>query len=138
MEIVGHIADLPGHYLVRVHRESMDASHYQLQLEQHPSVKWAQVQIRKQRFKKRAPVEPNQWQKIMDRLEIRDPLAPRQWHLFNVKNRQGDINVTGLWEMGITGKNVVAAVIDDGMCIFFNLVWMVLMRKQVSMSTMRI
>jgi len=25
-----------------------------------------------------------------------------------------DINVTGVWERGITGKNVVAVVVDDG------------------------
>ena len=25
-----------------------------------------------------------------------------------------DINVTGVWERGVTGKNVVAVVVDDG------------------------
>ena len=29
-------------------------------------------------------------------------------------NRDADTNVTGVWEMGITGKGVVSAVIDDG------------------------
>ncbi|KAM0563101.1 hypothetical protein ACHAPJ_001951 [Fusarium lateritium] len=52
---------------------------------------------------------------IMKELEIEDPIFKEQWHLFNPIQAGHDVNVTGLWLDGITGKNVTVAVVDDGL-----------------------
>ncbi|CAH7681036.1 peptidase S8/S53 domain-containing protein [Phakopsora pachyrhizi] len=46
---------------------------------------------------------------------IIDPLWPKQWHLVNDILPHHMINVTGVWDMGITGKNVSVAIVDDGL-----------------------
>lgn len=48
-------------------------------------------------------------------LEIKDPIFEEQWHIFNVKTPGNDINVTDVWLNGITGKNVTACIVDDGL-----------------------
>ncbi|CCT65047.1 probable Kex protein [Fusarium fujikuroi] len=52
---------------------------------------------------------------IMKELDIQDPIFKEQWHLLNPTQVGHDVNVTGLWLDGITGKNVTVAVIDDGL-----------------------
>ncbi|KAF5025671.1 hypothetical protein F66182_2277 [Fusarium sp. NRRL 66182] len=52
---------------------------------------------------------------VMKELEIADPIFKEQWHLVNTAQPGHDINVTGLWMDGITGKNVTVAVVDDGL-----------------------
>ncbi|KAI8805076.1 pheromone processing endoprotease Kex2 [Cladochytrium replicatum] len=47
-------------------------------------------------------------------LNISDPGFTNQWHLVNWVQPDNDLNVTGVWEQGITGKNVVVCFIDDG------------------------
>lgn len=49
------------------------------------------------------------------KLQIHDPIFEEQWHIFNVKTRGNDINVTDVWMQGITGKGVTACVVDDGL-----------------------
>lgn len=44
-----------------------------------------------------------------------DPLYTSQWHLDNITNTSEDVNVTGSWALGITGKCVVVSVVDDGL-----------------------
>lgn len=51
---------------------------------------------------------------VQEALNIQDPLFSSQWHLFNTRDRGYDINVTGVWAQGITGKNTVVALVDDG------------------------
>jgi len=46
---------------------------------------------------------------------IDDPLFNKQWHLINPSFPGNDINVTGVWAQNITGKGVVAAIVDDGL-----------------------
>ncbi|SCV66924.1 BQ2448_5570 [Microbotryum intermedium] len=53
--------------------------------------------------------------KIASKFGIVDPLWPKQWHLFNGKIQDHSINVTGVWEQGITGKGVNVAIVDDGL-----------------------
>ncbi|KAF2186919.1 hypothetical protein K469DRAFT_725573 [Zopfia rhizophila CBS 207.26] len=48
-------------------------------------------------------------------LEIKDPIFEEQWHIFNVKAPGNDLNVTDVWMQGITGKNVTACIVDDGL-----------------------
>lgn len=48
-------------------------------------------------------------------LGIGDPIFNEQWHLFNTKEVGNDLNVTGVWLQGITGKNATVCIIDDGL-----------------------
>lgn len=50
-----------------------------------------------------------------ERLQINDPLFEKQWHLINPQFPGNDVNVTGLWYENITGRGVVAAIVDDGL-----------------------
>jgi kexin len=53
-------------------------------------------------------------QAVADRVGIEDPLFMRQWHLVNEEFPEHAMNVTPLWDMGITGAGVVTALVDDG------------------------
>lgn len=46
---------------------------------------------------------------------IEDPIFQDQWHLYNHVQIGQDINVTGVWAQGITGKNSTVCIIDDGL-----------------------
>jgi kexin len=46
---------------------------------------------------------------------IVDPEFTKQWHLINNDFPQHMMNVTSLWEKGITGKGVITTLIDDGL-----------------------
>jgi kexin len=48
-------------------------------------------------------------------MKIRDPEFSKQWHLVNDEYPQNSMNVSGVWEMGITGKGVISALVDDGL-----------------------
>ncbi|KAF2196407.1 hypothetical protein GQ43DRAFT_445138 [Delitschia confertaspora ATCC 74209] len=95
----------------------------------HPldSVKYTQKQKIKPRHWKRSVIPPpqprtgppvtealTQQREIAKKLQIGDPIFEDQWHLFNTGTRK-DLNVTGLWLQGITGKNVTACIVDDGL-----------------------
>lgn len=56
--------------------------------------------------------------RIASSLGIRDPIFEEQWHLYNTVQLGHDLNVTGVWLEGITGQNVVSAVIDDGLDMY--------------------
>lgn len=51
-------------------------------------------------------------------LNINDPIFNEQWHLLNVIQPGNDVNVTGLWLQGVTGKNATVAIVDDGLDMF--------------------
>ncbi|KAJ5206234.1 Proprotein convertase P [Penicillium cf. griseofulvum] len=51
----------------------------------------------------------------MSILGITDPIFREQWHLINTLQPGHDLNVTGVWLEGITGKGVATAVVDDGL-----------------------
>ena len=85
------------------------------------AVKYLSPQTLRQRVK-RAPPPPvtndegfPTVSEIMEKMHITDPEFPRQWHLVNDKHPKNMMNVTGLWEEGITGKGVIAAMVDDGL-----------------------
>ncbi|KAF2719965.1 hypothetical protein K431DRAFT_271760 [Polychaeton citri CBS 116435] len=48
-------------------------------------------------------------------LDIKDPIFGDQWHLYNPVQSGHDINVTGVWAQGITGKNSTTCIVDDGL-----------------------
>lgn len=47
--------------------------------------------------------------------DIKDPEFGTQWHLINGAYPGHDVNVTGVWAKNITGRGIVAAVVDDGL-----------------------
>lgn len=49
------------------------------------------------------------------RLGIHDPEFQQQWHLVNDDYPEHMMNVTPIWDMGITGKGVITALVDDGL-----------------------
>ncbi|KAI8915117.1 peptidase S8/S53 domain-containing protein [Entophlyctis helioformis] len=52
---------------------------------------------------------------ITEKLGIKDPRFSDQWHLFNAPEPGHDMNITGVWLQGITGKNITVGFIDDGL-----------------------
>ena len=46
---------------------------------------------------------------------IVDPEFTKQWHLVNDDYPEHMMNVTPVWDMGITGKGVITALVDDGL-----------------------
>jgi kexin len=50
-----------------------------------------------------------------EKFNITDPIFPTQWHFVNDQYPTHVMIVTGLWEMGITGKGVISAMVDDGL-----------------------
>jgi len=52
---------------------------------------------------------------IAKTLGIEDPIFQEQWHLYNHVQIGHDLNVTGVWQQGITGKNSTISIVDDGL-----------------------
>lgn len=52
---------------------------------------------------------------LMTTLGIADPIFNEQWHLMNTVQAGHDVNVSGVWLQGITGKNATVAIVDDGL-----------------------
>ncbi|KAF2969015.1 hypothetical protein GQX73_g4545 [Xylaria multiplex] len=57
---------------------------------------------------------------VMKSLGISDPIFNEQWHLFNTVQLGHDVNVTGVWLSGVTGKNATVAMVDDGLDMYSN------------------
>uniref|UniRef100_A0A4W3HPE4 Proprotein convertase subtilisin/kexin type 7 n=1 Tax=Callorhinchus milii TaxID=7868 RepID=A0A4W3HPE4_CALMI len=92
----GQIGELAGHYLFADSvRSSIESS-----LTEHEGVRWHSEQKLLKRSKRG--------------LQFSDPKYPLQWHLHNRKRVGMDINVTGVWERNVTGRNVTVVVVDDG------------------------
>lgn len=53
--------------------------------------------------------------KVATELGIADPIFKEQWHLYNTREVGHDINVTGVWLSGITGKGINTCIVDDGL-----------------------
>lgn len=113
---------------------SQDRSHehVQRQIDAHPMVLWADRQIPVKRVYKRDLCIPiresgnrntslSNKRAVIDinpvkiRLGLEDPGFQSQWHLFNVIEVGKDMNITGVWELGITGIGSRVAFIDDGL-----------------------
>jgi kexin len=57
-------------------------------------------------------------QAVANKLGIQDPIFNEQWHLYNTIQKGHDINVTGVWLEGNTGKNATVAIVDDGLDMY--------------------
>ncbi len=55
---------------------------------------------------------------LTKKLSIEDPIFHEQWHLFNTMQLGHDINVTGVWQQGITGEGATAVMVDDGIDMY--------------------
>ncbi|XP_006821631.1 proprotein convertase subtilisin/kexin type 7-like [Saccoglossus kowalevskii] len=108
---VGQVGELFGHYLflhetysnVTIESEGTNLHDLQERIErkltEHKHIAWFNQQIIRPRVKRA--------------LNFQDPEYMYQWHLHNPSGM--DINVTSVWENGITGKGVTVSVIDDGL-----------------------
>ena len=84
------------------------------------SIKILLPQTLRQRVKRAPPPpvfdeQPESSQTIAARIGITDPEFTKQWHLVNDASPNNMMNVTKLWEEGITGKGVISALVDDGL-----------------------
>ncbi|XP_056229747.1 proprotein convertase subtilisin/kexin type 7 [Seriola aureovittata] len=102
----GQIGQLEGHYLLCSenpnagsvgHRKSVQPGDV---LAAHPHVLWYSQEKVLSRSKRS--------------MAFNDPQYPKQWHLHNDINKGMDINLTGVWELNITGRGVTVVVVDDG------------------------
>lgn len=92
------------------------------------SIKYLSPQIPRQRTKRdgsfleRAPPpvtpgdpQPKASEIIAEQLGFVDPLFTQQWHIVNDQYPEHMMNVTGVWEMGITGEGIITSLVDDGL-----------------------
>jgi len=82
------------------------------------SVKYLSRQYLRQRVKRAPPPirpTPGSSRAVALRLGIQDPLFPKQWHLVNDEQPEHMMNATPVWEMGLTGKGIISALVDDGL-----------------------
>ncbi|KAL1953797.1 hypothetical protein VTO42DRAFT_2258 [Malbranchea cinnamomea] len=81
-----------------------------------PSPEWLEMRAPKGRTAD--PQAKEQLENIATTLSIKDPIFADQWHLFNTYEVGHDLNVTGVWLEGITGKGVISAIVDDGLDMY--------------------
>ncbi|KAF9265681.1 kex protein [Marasmius fiardii PR-910] len=81
------------------------------------SVKYFSRQELRQRVKRAPPpINPDTSSRgVAERMGIQDPLFSEQWHLVNDEQPEHMMNVTSVWDMGITGKGVITSFVDDGL-----------------------
>lgn len=86
------------------------------------AVKYLSRQTLRQRVKRAPPpITPGTEtgaptsQAVAEQQGIVDPEFPRQWHLVNDDFPQFMMNVSSLWERGITGQGVITTLVDDGL-----------------------
>ena len=75
--------------------------------------------VKRGAFSSRAP-QSTDWlnlssSAVAEREGIVDPEFKDQWHLINEEYPEHMVNAAPVWDMGITGKDVVSCIIDDGL-----------------------
>ncbi|KAJ9619968.1 pheromone processing endoprotease [Taxawa tesnikishii (nom. ined.)] len=138
-EFDGQIGELRDHYLLKAPKHSQDLLQDALlkhkrrkrelgSSEHHvlDAVRFNQKQERRQRLKdallpradtNTPPLESyvEKGKEIAQTLDIKDPIFQEQWHIYNHVYPGNDLNVTGVWLQGITGKNSTVCIVDDGL-----------------------
>ncbi|KAG8725276.1 pheromone processing endoprotease [Ceratobasidium sp. 395] len=120
-ELVEQVGELADHWLLRVPKHDDRVMHKRSTYTE--GIRSLEPQVLRQRTKRGAiPKIPNfpranftTFDQIRNAMEIRDPSFDKQWHLFNTISPGNDLNVSGVWNMGITGKGVTACIVDDGL-----------------------
>ena len=119
-EVVEQVGELKDHWLLRIpkHANSQSKHHSKRVLSATRSLT---PQIPRQRAKRQLVERQSQEEErprlkhFESALDLHDPEFHTQWHLLNEKTPPHDMNVTGVWEMGYTGKGVISAIVDDGL-----------------------
>ncbi|KAH9479764.1 Protease KEX1 [Psilocybe cubensis] len=83
------------------------------------SVNYLELQTPKELVKRapppiRPPTRPTA-QGAAEHFGLHDPLFTAQWHLVNDDYPEHMMNVTPVWDMGLTGKGVLTSFLDDGL-----------------------
>lgn len=111
------VRGLENHYVFSTPKQGKELKKRDIEVEDH--ITFSELLSPNSVIEKRSPVPPMdssmaQLQKIMEDVQINDPQFLKQWHLVNPSYPGNDINVKDVWMGGITGKGVVAAIVDDG------------------------
>lgn len=103
---LGQIGELVGHYLFDASNRS---EHYINEyFSSHDHIDWHKNEVFLTRSKRRA------LRTDKTHISFSDPLFPRQWHLRNDILGNKDCDVDKVWDYNVTGRNVVVAIVDDG------------------------
>lgn len=138
---MGRIGALDNHYLLAMPKTrtliKRDPVAVTGDLSDHPEVHWVERQVPDKRLFKRFPSSSStpsmnvisspsfntslgkrgsigKIPMALEKLDFKDPGFPEQFHLFNRVEIGHDMNLTGVWAQGITGKGVVTTFLDDG------------------------
>ncbi|KAK7116541.1 proprotein convertase subtilisin/kexin type 4-like isoform X2 [Littorina saxatilis] len=110
---LGQIGSLEGHYLFEIpHRQarSADPSHdHHSYLSAHPQVHWFEQQVVRTRSKRDLVTETQSQE-----FRLNDPYYKTQWYLHGGGHGGFDMNVIDAWKKGVTGKDIVVSILDDG------------------------
>ncbi|KAJ3529972.1 hypothetical protein NM688_g7777 [Phlebia brevispora] len=86
------------------------------------AVKYLSLQTLRRRVKRAPPpispgtlIDAPTAKEVAAQQGIVDPEFTKQWHLVNDDFPQFMMNVTSLWEKGITGQGVITTIVDDGL-----------------------
>lgn len=135
VELVGQVGDLPNAWLLRAPKHTLphrhpvlaryDAVRAQAAIQPRDgharrflaAINLLEHQRPRQRTKRAPPpITPDvSAAAIGARLGVTDPLFTQQWHIVNEEFPEHMMNVTGLWEIGITGQGVITSLVDDGL-----------------------
>lgn len=102
-----------GHHVTKRSIEPHETKHF----DSHEHILWSEQQHVRRRVKRDLVLDVPSVSPALTPprvLKFSDPLYDKQWY-FNKGARGGyDMNVGAVWRMGITGKNVVLTILDDG------------------------
>lgn len=113
---IGSLEDyylLTGHHVAKRSIEPHDTEHFDL----HEHIEWSEQQHVKNRVKRDLILDlPSASPALTAQkvLKFNDPLYGKQWYFNKGARGNYDMNVAAVWKMGITGKNVVLTILDDG------------------------
>lgn len=113
---IGSLEDyylLTGHHVAKRSIEPHDTAHFDL----HEHIEWSEQQHVKRRVKRDLILDlPSASPALTAQkvLKFNDPLYGKQWYFNKGARGNFDMNVAAVWKMGITGKNVVLTILDDG------------------------
>ncbi|KAJ1309491.1 hypothetical protein OPQ81_006266 [Rhizoctonia solani] len=115
-ELVEQVGELENHWLLRAPKHNDRVMHKRGMIGKR-GIKSLERQELRKRVKRTVPRADNfsSFEQASEALQIHDPSFNQQWHLLNTLSRGNDLNVSGVWNEGITGKGVTACIVDDGL-----------------------
>jgi hypothetical protein len=123
LELIDKIGTLKDYYVFKLahHRRKRmanddDFDQFESQLKLHRNVRWLERQRKLTRVKRDyvdRSLEANQL--LLDNYSKKDPLWDKTWYLNGHNANLPDMNVTGAWRLGFTGKGVSVTFLDDGL-----------------------